>query len=348
MLMATGPSPIVLILGQDSLRADRALDHVLRARGVDPSEMVRVWGDESSFPEVFAAAASRSLFSEKTVVVVRRAEKLRGGGKDLDEDDDGGEGQEADAEPREERGARKAGGKATPPASELPELDPSSSLILMVRKTDRRFGMWKKISKVAELIDAEYLKGRYLTMAAQAEAKALGLRISDDVLRETVEQSGPSLGRIASELEKMFLYQGAQGRGTEDILAATSSPPLYRLSDAVMTKNKRESLDLLDEALRQGEAALRVLVTAHGTVRKLALFRALRRGGGSSAESGAQAGILPFKVADTERASRAWSDFEIGRALSLFAEADRRLKLSAPASPVLAHAVARVTGGGRA
>ncbi len=346
--MAKAPSPIVLILGQDSLRADRALEGVLKARGIDPSEIVRIWGDESSFAEVFAAAASRSLFSEKTVVVVRRAEKLRGGGKDSDEDPDGEEGSETAEEPAEKRGGRKAGGKVAAPASELPELDPSSSLILVVRKTDRRFGMWKKISKVAELIDADYLKGRSLSMAAEAEAKALGLRIADDVLRETIEQSGPSLGRIASELQKMALYQGAMGRGTGDILAVTSSPPLYRLSDALMMKNKRESLDLLDEALRQGEAGLRVLATVHGTVRKLAVFRALRRAGLSATEAGAQAGVLPFKVSDTERAAGTWSDAEIGRALSIFAEADRRLKLSAPAAPVLTHALARVASGGRA
>jgi DNA polymerase III delta subunit len=339
-------SPIVLILGQDSLRADRALAAVLKSRDVVPSEVVRIWGDESTFADVFAEAASRSLFSDKTVVVVRRAERLRGGGKDpaldIDEDAD----PEA-AEVAEEKGSeRRGGGKTAPLALDLPELDPASSLIFVVRKTDRRFGMWKKISKVAELIDADFLKGKGLLAAAMAEARALGLRISDEALRETVEQSGPALGRISSEFEKMVLYQGTTGRGTEDILAVTSAPPLYRLSDALAMKSKAECLGLLDEAMRQGEAGLRVLAVAQGTIRKLALFRALRRAGVSGSEAGAQAGILPFKVADTERASRAWSDADIGRAFSVFAEADRRLKLSAPAVPALTHALAAVASGG--
>ncbi len=347
--MAKAPSPIVVILGHDSLRADRALAGVLKARDVDPSGMVRIWGDESSFSAVFEAAVSRSLFSDQIVVLVRRAEKLRGGGGDSDE---GGSepaevGGPEEPAPRS-RTARGAAGKTTPPAVELPELDPSSSLILVVRKADRRFGIWKKISKVAELIDAEYLKGRSLSTAAAAEAKALGLRISEEILRDIVEQSGPSLGRIVSELEKMLLYEGVMGRGTDEILAVTSSPPLYRLSDAIMVKNKAQSVSLLDEALRQGEPGLRVLATAHGTIRKLALFRALRQGGVSSAEAGASAGILPFKVGDTDRAARAWSTLELGRALALFAEADRRLKLSAPAGPLLTHALASVAGGGRA
>jgi DNA polymerase III delta subunit len=67
----------------------------------------------------------------------------------------------------------------------------------------------------------------------------------------------------------------------------------------------------------------------------------------SSAEAGVSAGILPFKVADTERAARAWSARDLGRALAIFAEADRRLKLSAPAGPLLTHALASVAGGGR-
>ena len=344
--MAKALSPVVLIFGQDSLRADRALETALKAREVAPSEIVRIWGDEASFTDVFSAAASRSLFSDKTVVVVRRAEKLRGGGRDPDEES--GEGEEPKDEPEEKPTRRKGGAKAAAPPSDVPELDPSSSLIFVVRKTDRRFGMWKKISKVAELIDADYLKGKTLNLAAAAEAKSMGLRVADELLRDIVEQSGPSLGRIFSELEKMLLYQGAAGRGAGESVAVTSSPPLYLLSDALMLKDKRKGLGLLDDALRQGEAGLRVLATMHGTVRKLAMFRALRNSGISSTDAGSQLGILPFKVADTERAARSWSDAEIGRALSAFAEADRRLKLSAPAVPVLTHALAIVASGGRA
>lgn len=352
--MAKPLSSIVLIFGQDSLRADRALDAVIKARQVDPSEVVRIWGDESSFTDVFNAASSRSLFSDKTVVVVRRAEKLRGGGgKDPSDDDGAGSednenNEESDApEPAGKKPARKGTAKA-PPQNDLPELDESSCLILVTRKADRRFGMWKKISKVAEVIDVDYLKGRSLNMAAAAEAKAMGLRISEDVLRETVEQSGPSLGRIVSEFEKMVLFQGGSARDAEGLVAVTSAPPLYLLSDALMLKQKGEMLNLLDEALRQGEAGLRVLATAHGTIRKLAIFRALRRTGVSSAEAGSQAGILPFKVADTERAARQWSDADIGKALSAFAEADRRLKLSSPTAPVLTQALASAASGGRA
>ena len=349
--MAKAPSPIILILGQDSLRADRALAGVLKERGIDPSEIVRLWGDESSFADVFAAATSKSLFSDRTVVVVRRAEKLRGGGRDPDEDaaEEGADLPEPIEAPPAKGNKRKAPGKATAaPTSEIPDLDPSSTLIFVVRKTDRRSGMWKKISKAAELIDAEYLKGQGLQIAAFAEAKSLGLRVPEDILRDLVEQSGPSLGRIVSELEKIMLYQGPAGRGAEDSVAVTSSPPLYLLADALMMKDKRKCLGLLDEALRQGEAGLRVLATVHGTVRKLALFRALRGSGVSTADAGAQLGIFPFKVADTERAARSWSENDISRALGIFAEADRRLKLSAPAVPVLTHALARAASGGRA
>ena len=166
-------------------------------------------------------------------------------------------------------------------------------------------------------------------------------------MRETVDQSGPALGRIVSEFEKMLLFQGASGAGTEESLAVTSSRPLYLLSDAISNKNKRQSLALLDEAMRQGEAGLRILATVHGAIRRLALFRALRRNGVSSADAGTQVGLLPFKVMDTERSARVWSDADLALAFSVFAEADRRLKLSAPALPLLSQAIAAVSDGGR-
>lgn len=344
--VAKEQNPIVLIFGQDSLRADRALEGALNSRQVEPSEITRIWGDESSFADVFAAAASRSLFSDKTAVVVRRAEKLRGGGG-RDPEDEGGDEDAADVPDvvLEKPKGKKAAAKA--PAGDLPDLDPSSVLVFVVRKVDRRIGMWKKLSKVAEVVDVDYLKGRALNAAAAAEARALGLKISEEVLEETVEQSGPALGRIRSEFEKMVLYQGgAAGKGPDDIVAVTSAPPLYLLSDAVMARNKRKSLGYLDDAMRQGEAGLRVLATLHGTIRRIAMFRAMRAQGVPSTEAGSRLGIMPFKVMDTDRAARTWSERDIARALAVFAEADRRLKLSAPAVPVLTHAVVQIVGGG--
>lgn len=349
--MAKSLSPIVLILGQDSLRADRALAETLATRQVDPEDIVRIWGDESSFPQVFAAATSRSLFSDRTVVVVRRAERLRDAGKSGDEEDyEGGESEADDEPPAEPVKAR--GGKtvksAKDAAPEIPELDPGSCLILVARKVDRRGGMWRKVGKAAETIDVDYLKGKGLLMQAGSEARGLGLRIAEDVLRDLVEQSGPSLGRIVSELEKMALYANTPGRAADDIIATTASPPLYLLSDAVLARDRKRCLGLLDDALRQGEHGLRVLATLHGSVRRLAMFRAARKSGIPAAEAAQQLGIMPFKVADMERAARTWTDADVGRALSVFAEVDRRLKLSGPASPALVHALARVTSGARA
>lgn len=347
--MAKELARITLIVGQDSLRSDRALAVALKVREVDSSEIIRIWGDEASFADVFAAVGSRSLFSDRTVVVVRRAEKLKGGGKDSDEEaEDGGDSEGAEAVEEKPRGRRGPARSGAPTPGEVPELDSSSTLILVARKVDRRLGMWKKLSKVADVVDVDYLKGKALLLAAAAEAKALGLRASEEALRDTVEQSGPSLGRIVSELEKMLLYRSAPGASASDLVAVTSSPPLYLLADALLEKDRRKSLNYLDDALRQGEAALRVLATLHSTVRRLALFRALRRNGIAISDAGTQAGIMSFKVMEAERSARAWSDLEIGRALSIFAEADRRLKLSAPAAPVLTHAVVRVATGVRA
>lgn len=346
--MAKSLSPIVLILGQDSLRADRALAEALAARNVDPEDIVRIWGDESSFPQVFAAATSRSLFSDRTVVVVRRAERLRDAGKSGDDEAHEGDDSQADDDPPPEPVKARGGKAAKDPTPEIPELDPGSYLILVARKADRRGGMWRKVSKAAETIDAEYLKGKGLLMQAGSEARSLGLRIAEDVLRDLVEQSGPSLGRIVSELEKMALYASTPGRAADDIIATTSSPPLYLLSDAVLARDRKRCMGLLDDALRQGEHGLRVLATLHGSVRRLAMFRAARKSGTPAAEAAQQLGIMPFKVTDMERAARAWTDSDVGKALSVFAEVDRRLKLSGPASPALVHALARVTSGARA
>lgn len=342
---AGAASPWVLIAGEDSWRADRALERVLatRAKGLDPADFTRLWGDECAFDDVVAAANSRSLFSPRTVVIVRRAEKLRGvGAVESEEAGDGStDGPAAEAGSAEEPadGSLRAKGRKAPPAPDLPEIDGDALVVLVARKPDRRRGLWRKLSNAAQVEDAAVLKGRQLNEAAAAEASRLKVRLPYEALRDLVEQCGPELGRIVSEIEKIALY----GAGSsDDLLATTGGPPPWAFTDALASRSS-ETVAHAHAALEQGEPALMLLSMAHRALRRTLVFGALRGAGTSSAEAAKELGLMPFKVADTEEAARAWDRGSIAVALQSLSECDRVLKLSSPPAPALLLATARAT-----
>lgn len=360
---ARAGSPIVLISGEDSLLSDRALARVLKERAgeEDPAEFRRLWGDECSINDVFSAAQNRSLFSSRTIVIVRRAEKLRGMGKSGDAGPDASDG-DASADERGDETPVEAPLQATKPARkksaksegpQLPELDDDSLVVFVARKVDRRGGLWKKISDAATFIDVQPLKGRALQDAAAEEARALGVKLGFEALKDLCEQAGPSLGRIVSELEKMSLYAG-RGMDSSDVVSGTGAPPPWTFSDAVASRRTKVAIAALQESIEMGEPPLMLLSMAHRSIRRTLVFGALRSAGMDATSAASRAGVMPFKVRETEEAVRQWTSSASraeskgavanvtskgGRAMKALSEADRLLKLSSPGGPALASAV---------
>ena len=171
------------------------------------------------------AARSRSLFAPKRVVVVRRAEKLKGDGGDLD--------------------------------AYLADPTPGVTLVLQAGKPDKRRAVWKRLLKKVPVASADPLKGRRLSGYVSDQLRKRKLDVGPDGLEELIQRVGQDLRRLMGEIDKLEAYaqgQALSGADVSEILGRGIGQPIYKLTDAFMARRRDEALKLLDEALEERES----------------------------------------------------------------------------------------------
>jgi DNA polymerase-3 subunit delta len=160
---------------------------------------------------------------------------------------------------------------------------------------------------------------------------------------------GQDLRRLMGELDKLEAFGSAAPLSAEAVAAVLGrglAPPLYRLGDAFASRRTRETLDILQALLGEGEVPLKILGTFHRSLRQVRGALALRGGRGAREELVSRLGVLPFKVGDVLEASRRWSEDDLRRAFAALDVADRRMKSGGEPATALVAAVAEACGPG--
>jgi DNA polymerase-3 subunit delta len=286
--------------------------------GGDRADSVQVFrGDESSWTRVAEAARTGSLFASRRAVVVRNAEALKGDGEEM--------------------------------LAYIESPAPDAALILLAGKPDKRKTVWKRLLEAAEVVPAEPLKGRALRTRVMERVRQRRLPLRDDGLEELLERVGQDLRRLMGELDKLEAFGSGTPLSAEDVAAVLGrglAPPLYRLGDAFASRKARESLQILQSLLEEGEAPLKVLGTFHRSLRQVRGALALRGSRSAREELVSRLQVMPFKVGDVLEASRHWSEDDLRRAFAALDVADRRMKSGGDPVTALAAAVAEACGTG--
>jgi DNA polymerase-3 subunit delta len=310
------------VVGEDTYLAEQTLERILDAAiGEDRQEALRVlYGDESKWEEVVAAARTGSLFVSRRAIVVRRADQLKG-----DED-----------------------AMTAYAADPVPDV----TLVLLAAKPDRRRNPWKRLATAAIVHDASPKKGRALRSHVEEELRARGLRFDPDAFEDLLGEVGQDLRRLMGEVDKLEAWAGDRKEITADdvgeVLGRGLGQPLYRLSDAFVARETPGSLELVERLLGDGEEGLRILSALHRSLRQVRGALAMREAKAPRAEIGAR--LLPphmqFKLDALVEASRRWTEADLRRALKALGRADRRMKRGADAATTLVAAVVESCGAG--
>jgi DNA polymerase-3 subunit delta len=308
-----------VISGSDSYLAEEALEGLVAAAlgKADRADSVQVFrGDESSWTQVVEAARTGSLFAPKRALVVRNADALKGDGEEM--------------------------------VAYLDDPDQNLSLILLTVKPDKRRTVWKRLTEAAQVIPADPLKGRALRARVQERVRQRRMALREDGLEELIERVGQDLRRLMGELDKLEAFAGEAPLSAEDVAAVLGrglAPPLYRLGDAFAGRRGRETLEVLQALLEEGEVPLKILGTFHRSLRQVRGAVALRGSRAAREEMVSRLGVLPFKVGDVLEASRRWSEADLRQAFVALDRADRRMKSGSEPRTALAAAVAEACAG---
>lgn len=306
----------------DAFLAEAALERVLAAAlGGQPDEAPQSFrGDESSWVQVIDAARTRSLFVARKAVVVRQAESLRGDDEAV--------------------------------AAYLKDPTPGVTLVLLAAKPDKRKAVWKKLFEAAEVTLAEPLKGARLRAYVSAELRRRRLSLESDAIEALIERVGAELRRLMGEIDKLEAYAAGErlsAETVEQVLGRGFARPLYEISDAFSERAAARSLALVELALADGEAPLRILATLHRALRQTRVARALRAA--PRAELVSRLGLNPrmeFKLPAILEGARRWDEPALEAATAALSRADRGIKTGCEPRAALAAALVAACHGSSA
>lgn len=166
-------------------------------------------------------------------------------------------------------------------------LPPQHCLILMTPDIDKRRKIYKTLEDKALIIDCSVAEG--VRKADQDEQEKVLQTISDQILFKIgktidrqafhllLELTGVDLERFAGNLEKLIVYSGNRNIiSPEDVHAVITRDkknPIFKLTNAFMDKNVKETLFYLNSMFNDGAHPLQILKTFENQTRKLILVK---------------------------------------------------------------------------
>jgi DNA polymerase-3 subunit delta len=269
-----------------------------------------VWGDDDvvRVREAMEAMASRGLFGGSAVVVVRRAEAMRGAVESLVE-------------------------------SVLAEDRYEGRLFLVATTLDRRKRWVGAATKGIEVECAPLVDAGEVRRWVEHMAREGGVRMTADGAAELIDRCGLDLGLLSGEVEKLAV---AAAEGTIDrelvcrLVASVRAHAVEELSDRIGRGDVSGALRAVRALRADDEPPLRLTAFLASNLRK-ALHVAEEQERGGDAETIAQRLGMPAWL--VRRQMGRGPALRLERGLAVLAELDRQLKRSRPEDVVLEAAI---------
>jgi DNA polymerase-3 subunit delta len=262
-IQKAAPAPVYLFLGPEVYQLS-ACRRALVEKALAPEDRENGFSrydlDETKLPVVLDDARSLSLFAPNRVVWVSGAEAALPRGRAVSD---------------EENSAAAA------LAAYLRHPTPGTVLVFVSSRFDFEGDDRAKMERVQkfyagikEVVELRPYTPESARRLAQDLAKAAGLQIGLSELGLLVESLASDAGRIASEIEKLWLYTGGKRKVTTDdilrLVPNAQATTIFALVAALGRGDRKRALDSLDTLVREGEY-LPLVLTFLATQFRLAL-----------------------------------------------------------------------------
>lgn len=217
--------------------------------------------------------------------------------------------------------------EAEPLLAYLGKPNPSTVIVAIASKIDKRIKLWAQLSKKGFLHTLE--APRQLAPWVRAEAQAHGVKLEPAAVTRLVDAVGADLSRLSLAVEQLGLYAGRRpvtSDDVDDLIADTRERSVFELTDAIGAADRPRALAAVASLCDQRESAVGVVVMLARHIRQLALVHALRRQSVSRAEWGSRLGVPPFVVDKLIAQARSYRPEALAVATQRLATADRALK----------------------
>ena len=314
--------PVYLIYGGEPF-LEEALFREIKARTVRPETADFNYHTFNPGPdqlgEALAVAQTQPFFADWRLVVVKGAPFFSAPKK---------RNAEAEAEGDDE----KAGGGDDALLNYLKKPVPSTCLVFLVGgNVDSRKKTTKAVIAGGGAVECKQLKPEEALMWAERRATSIyGKQLNDQAARLLIDKVGADLRLIDNELQKLCLYVGENrsisAADVDTCVGGVAETEIFRLTEAVMLKDRVKALELLGRVLRQVDHPLQVLSSLANRFRQVLTVKALVARGVSQQEGAVQAKMHPYAYKMMTGHVRPYSREEIARVMGKLLEADLAIK----------------------
>ncbi len=321
------PRPVYLLLGEESVLADRvvlaARTHIVEAAFAGFNVDTFDANDHKDVHRALESANTMPMMARRRLVILRGIERLE----------------------------KAEGSKASPTdalADYLEKPSPSACMVLVALKLDGRRRLASVARKKDVIVACDPLKPHALPAFVRDEAKRRGNALSSDVASAIVDLVGFELGGLMDAIERLSLFVGGGKPIDEDAvhacIARVRVGSVWGLSDALLARDRAKALTLLAENYDPRDRGLPLLGILASTMRRTMKMRVLLDAGRTVDDAAKGAGVAPFKARETAIQVKKVPVADLERALTVLAEADVALKGSKrPPQLILEEAILRMT-----
>lgn len=314
--------PVYLLYGGEPF-LEEALFREIKAATVDEATAdfnFHVFGPSSDqIPQALAIAQTQPFFAERRLVVVKDCPLFMAARKKADE------AEEADEEAKGGAGDEQLIAYLKSPVAS------TCLLFICSENVDSRKKVTKALIGTGGAVECKRFDPKDAIPWAEARSTSIyGKRLNDSAARLLVEKLGPDLRLIDNELQKLALYAGDAKAITvadvDKLVGGMAETEIFRLTEAVMLKDRAKAVELLARILRQVDHPLQVLVALTNRFRQILTVKTLVARGVSMREGPGIAKMHPFPYEKMVGHVRSISREDVHRALGRLLEADVAMK----------------------
>ena len=319
-LRESGPELLYLVLGEEPLLAAEAVTALVDAAlpvGSRDFNLNAYSGDDEAARQFLAQARSYPFLAERRVVVVRRFDKM------------------SFRDPRAEAALLEYVDNPTP----------STVLVLVAGKLDRRTRITQALEKRARVVHADGLDAAALPDWVHGRFTAHGLAAAPSACRLLVQLVGESLLDLRNEVDKVVLRYGDSKRvGDAEITATVGEyrqEEVWAVNRELRADNMGGFLQALSRVLEADDDAIRVVAVLARQVSNLLRCKLLQNKGVRRPEDLAtRLGLPPYVGRDLAAQAGSFTGKQLGVWLRNLQHADVQMKsLALPPRWVLERAL---------
>ena len=297
--------PVYYLFGEDSYSVDITFEAIEKAAQpfiTSDFDKEVLYGENQSFTNIIGLASTFPFGSEKKLIIVKQAEKLK-----------------------DKKEKKEIVSYFESPAE--------FTVLVFLHEgtiTNATSEPYKTLASEGYLFEAKELKGKSLIDWLISTVEKSGKTISYDNAQLLTDISGENRNTLESQLEKIFIYVGDNKDITIESIRGLSTSlkqyTIFDLQNAIGKKNKSAALKVVFNLLKNGMEPIQVIAMLNKYFTSLARLNELTTSNTNEFQVARIMGTHPFYLKDYYNARKMYSDKHLTAAFSALLKADLSIK----------------------